>query len=73
MLDHSASARADQPPAGIAAARAVMAREERVDLPDALLHQERKRLLWRIWELMSADERVAFLAWATGGSDAVHR
>ena len=73
MLDHSASAREDQPPAGIAAARAVMAREEPVDLPDEMLRQEGKRLLWRLWGLLSEADRAAFLTWANGGGNARDR
>lgn len=73
MLDHSASAREDQPPAGLAAARAAMENPEPVDLPDQLLRQEGKRLLWRLWCLLSAEDRAAFLAWAAGGADAPDR
>lgn len=72
MPDHSAAARADQPPANIAAVRQVMADEQPVTLTDAMIRAHCKRLLWRCWQELSADDRAAFLAHVQGGRDALH-
>ncbi|WP_313138109.1 hypothetical protein [Paracoccus jeotgali] len=65
MRDHSACARADQEAASIAAVRAAMDNPETVELPDEMLRRDGKRLLWRLWQSLSAEDRAAFLAWAT--------
>lgn len=81
MTSHSAMPGADQPslggpaalPSGLAAVRAAMAAEERVELPDALVRQEAKRLLWRCWQVLPPADRAAFLHYVNGGEHALHR
>ena len=41
-------------------------------LTDAMIRAHCKRLLWRCWQELSADDRAAFLAHVQGGRDALH-